>query len=224
MRREHCEAHVQQSVQVARPETVRARLSGSEKQTGPPTRAGPPPPASGWQRLSAMWPRRTNVSPACTREPQRQGSATWAGTSGKQRSTALLPPRAGSAPNVSSRFSPTMNGRGLLPSPTSHATAWPDSRYRPRPTCPEEVVGGLLPGRGHFTLQGRCSAAVGGYRTSWRMFSVSSVRHAHASPVSSFLSCGLRKSLRLSVISSRLQRIRYMRIAAVSTRWPVSSA
>ena len=61
------------------------------------------------------------------------------------------------------------------------------------------------------------------YPASRRMFSVSSVRASHASSVSSWCSCGPRNSRTLSMISSRLHRIRYMRITAASTRRPVSS-
>ena len=70
---------------------------------------------------------------------------------------------------------------------------------------------------------GQSRKAQVGYGASWRMFSVSSVRTSHVSSVSSLWSCGPRSSLRLSMISSRLQRIRYMRITAVLTRRPVSS-
>jgi len=51
-------------------------------------------------------PRRMSASPACMRGQLRQESVTCASMSGKQRSTGLLPPRTGSEPNVSCRFSP----------------------------------------------------------------------------------------------------------------------
>jgi hypothetical protein len=102
------------------------------------------------------------------------------------------------------------------PDPAPSATLIIRALPRPRPSqrpnghsCKRKKLTGRLPGR---------------YGASWRMFSVSSVRTSHVSSVSSLCSCGLRNSRRLSVISSRLQRIRYMRITAVLTRWPVSSA
>ena len=87
--------------------------------------------------------------------------------------------------------------------------------------------GGLLRGRGltRASPDSRgCSAAAGGYGTSRRTLSVSSVRTAQVSSVSSLCSCGPRKSFTLSAISSRLQRTRYMCRAAVPAQRPVSSA
>jgi hypothetical protein len=120
----------------------------SGKETGKPLRTGPPLPASGskrpsatrprrtlplhkcWppaQRRSARRPRRTSGPPACTSGQQHQGSATCASTSDRQHGTGPPPWRTGSEPNVLSHFCLSLDGRGLLRSATSQATAWPHS-------------------------------------------------------------------------------------------------
>ena len=111
------------------PRTWPPPASGSKRPTATRPRRTPPPyerwsPA---RTRSAGRPRRTSVLPACTGGQAEKGPATCASTSGKQHSTGLPPPRPGSEPNMPSRFSPSLDRRGLLLSPLSQATAWPPS-------------------------------------------------------------------------------------------------
>jgi hypothetical protein len=89
-----------------------------------------------------MRPRRTNVPPACTSGPQRQGSATWVGTSARRHSSGRLPRRTGGAPNAPSRFSPGLNGQGVLLSPMSQAMAH-RTQVRPDDRGAGQVFAGL---------------------------------------------------------------------------------
>src|SRR6266516_5307160 len=64
----------------------------------------------------------------------------------------------------------------------------------------------------------RAGRGRGSYRANCLISSISPVRVSHVSPVSSFCSCGPRKSRTASEMSSRLQRIRYRCTATLLTR------